>query len=302
MARRSRKFPLATLAGLACAVAWSHGCGIDLSKNELAGRPCKNGTCLPGYICSATNVCVLSAGASGALGTGGSAGEGGTEGTGGSTEGTGGSGGTDLDATPDVSDASDSGDDQSADANGGTAAADGSADTGDSADTGGSAGVAGDAGNRWPGVGCLQLACGPAEVCCVSDYPGYPEPPAATAFRCAEPGATCEYTLRCDGDHDCPAGQQCCVAITAGGWVVSCTANCGGNPPPRVECTKPEHCGNGLVCCAVNFQLNRFDAFLCRPSCNNLSDRRVCTAETDCPAAATCMNSAVLPGFKTCQP
>jgi hypothetical protein len=296
--RRGRKGPLATLAALSCAIAWSHGCGIDLSKDELAGRPCKNGVCLPGYVCSEANICVL-AGTGGTLGSGGSAGEGGTDGTGGSTEGaggTGGSGGTDLDATNDVSDASDANHDQSIDANGGTAGSDGSVDSG------GSAGAAADSGmNRWPGIGCSQLTCTQAEICCVRTYPGFPEPPPPAEFRCAAPGTTCAYTLQCDGDHDCPAGQACCVASTAGGPVASCAASC-GLPQYRVECTKPEHCGTGLVCCAVNFQINRFDAFLCRPSCNGFTDRVVCTAEANCTAAQNCEPSAVLPGFKTCQP
>jgi hypothetical protein len=297
--RRARRGPIATLAVLWCAVAWAHGCGIDLSKNDLAGKPCKNKACLPGYVCSEANICVLATttGSGGELGSGGSSGNGGTEGSGGSSEGTGGTGGTDMDAAGDVEDAPDANDDHSIDATGGTAGSGGTAG-GDA--TGGTAGDSGTV-NRWPGVGCLQLACTQAQICCVSVYPGYPNPPPATAFRCADPGATCAYTLHCDGDHDCPAGQECCVVNTAGGWVASCAASC-ANPPYHVQCTKPEHCATGAVCCAVNFQINRFESFSCRPSCNGFNDRVVCNGEMDCLSTQDCLPSAVLPGFKTCQP
>ena len=297
--------PLAALAVASIMVGWAQGCGIDLSKHDLAGKPCKNGTCLPGYVCSQANVCVLDPGPGGTLGSGGSAAEGGTQGTGGSTEGNGGAGatngasGTAGDAGMDVSVVPDAGEDQSSDASGGTGGSAG-ADAGDGpGGTAGSGGTAGDAG-RWPGVGCLQLTCGPSEVCCVASYPGYPTPPPPAAFRCAAPGATCAYTVSCDGDHDCPTGQRCCVVNTAGGPVASCAANC-GVPPYHVECTKPEHCGTGLVCCGVNFSLNRFESVSCRPGCNGFNDALFCIGDGGCPTGESCQNSAVVPGFKTCQ-
>jgi hypothetical protein len=169
---------------------------------------------------------------------------------------------------------------------------------GGTSDGGGSGGL--DGGNLWPGVGCLQLTCSAAEICCVADFPGFPTPPPPTAFRCATAGATCEYTLHCDGDHDCPTGQQCCAVQTAGGWVANCAPTC-ANPPYHIQCTKPEHCGGGSVCCGVNFQLNRFDSVTCRPNCNDFNDRPMCSVENDCAGTPSCQNSAVLPGFKTCQ-
>jgi hypothetical protein len=218
-----------------------------------------------------------------------------TGGTGGDSNTGGSAGGSDVDATSNVPDVPDALEDRSSDASAG------SGGSGGTSATSGSGGSAGADPNRWPGVKCMAQTCGPAEVCCVVTFPGYPNFPPADEFRCAAPGATCEYTSYCDGDHDCPAGQQCCVAQTAGGWVASCAASC-ASPPYHVECSHPEHCVDGLVCCGTNFQLNRFDSFLCRPSCNGLNDHLVCSVNEDCSSSAGCDDSTVLPGVKTCMP
>jgi hypothetical protein len=239
----------------------------------------------------------------GGSGTTGSGGVGATStgGTGGDPNSGGSAGGSDVDAMSDVPNVPDAMEDRSSDASAGSGGSGGTAGSGGSGGTSGSGGRAGADQNRWPGVGCLNQTCAPAEVCCLASYPGFPTPPPVSAFRCAVPGATCEYTLQCDGDHDCPAGQQCCVAQTAGGRVARCAASC-VNPSYHVECTKPEHCGDGLACCGTNFQPNRFDSFSCLPSCNGFNDQLACSVEEDCPSSATCGASAVLPGIKTCMP
>jgi hypothetical protein len=306
--RSRRRAVLASVLALGC---WSgaHGCGITLT-DDLAGRPCKDGRCLSGYVCNSASVCVLDTGSGGAGGTDNPPdSSGGDAGTGSLGEGgVGGTGGEDAD----IPDVRDDRADVSNGGSGGTAA--GSAGTSGSAGTGGSAGTAdGSAGsgasggtdggsNPWPGVGCRQLTCDASAVCCVRNYPGYPTVPPPTGFVCDAPTAdNCQFTLRCDGDHDCPRGQQCCVYNTAGGYVASCETTC-VLPRVRVECTKPEHCSGGLECCGDwNFSAVRFNNILCRAACNNFNDRAFCASIEDCSGTQRCLESASLPGFQVCQ-
>jgi|RhiMethySRZTD1v2_1073278.scaffolds.fasta_scaffold83159_3 hypothetical protein len=276
----------------------AHGCGIDLT-DDLAGRPCKDQRCLPGYVCNEANVCVLDTGAGGDIGGDGNpdVSTGGTDGTG--TEGEGGSAG--MDASQDVPVVPDASDDAADVSTGGTAGSAGTAGTNGTGGTNGTAGT--DAGtNPWPGTGCRQLTCDAKSICCVSMYPGYPTVPQATAFSCKAPNTTCAFTLLCDGDHDCPRGQQCCVGNTINGWLARCVTEC-TSPDYRVECTKPAHCGAGLECCGDwrAFPTDRFASVTCRSACNQFNNYALCTTTDDCPPGQTCRESASLPGFQVCQ-
>jgi hypothetical protein len=304
---RKHRVIAASVLALGC---WS-SCGITLT-DDLAGRPCKDGRCLAGYVCNASSICVLDVG---------SGGQGGTEsppdsasgrgGTGSSGEGgVGGSGGEDAGEDSRIPDASDDRADVStggSSGTGGSAGSAGSAGRGGGDASGGASGSAGtggtDAGsNPWPGIRCRQLTCSASAICCVTNYPGYPYLPPATAFVCDAPTSdACQFTLRCDGDHDCAPGRQCCAYQTAGGWVTSCEASC-PLPRVRVQCTKPEHCSGGLECCGDwNFSGGRFNSVLCRAACNTFNDRAFCATNEECSGAQRCLESASLPGFQVCQ-
>jgi hypothetical protein len=276
---------VATLTTVSLTCTLIYGCGIGLT-DELSGKPCKDGECLPGWECNAAQICVredqLSGGRGGTRDSG--AGESGATATGGA----GGAGGAEG---PDASLAGAPSQD---------AAADAEADTGaDAPDTGGS--------DRAGLVGCRDFTCGlDTGHCCVASVPGYPGLP--SGFSCESETSGCAWVLRCDGDHDCPAGQQCCAPQAFGTTTVQCQSACDA-PEAHVECTKSDDCGEGLLCCGrieraplIQTPL-RYDRIRCQASCSGTDDRVVCDTDDDCiPGSGTsCSESAIFPGLFICQ-
>jgi hypothetical protein len=149
-------------------------------------------------------------------------------------------------------------------------------------------------------VSCNFSPCGAGEVCCLSDYPGYPNPPDPADFSCESGGAGCEYFLACDGDHDCPVGQLCCATQASGTWRTGCVTSCPVTATSiHVECTRRDHCNVGQTCCGTwNAVARQFRSVLCAPSC---SGDRLCASPAECDSGEVCNPLTSLPGFGTCE-
>jgi hypothetical protein len=252
-------------------------CRIDLGE-DLAGRPCKDGRCLPGYVCR-DDVCVVDSALSpGGHGGGGAGGEAGT-GIGGSA---GSSGAPSGGASPSV--------DSGAAAEPDAGALDASA-------------PAPDAGPAPPRIGfvpCGEDLCAlSSDFCCVPSFPG--------DERICSPSATgCAWSLGCDGDHDCPGEDVCCASQSEGSFFTRCRATCTA-AEPHVECTDPADCPNAAFCCgrfstSIFSGTSSYDQILCQDTCSGFNDRIVCAVDADCPPGNTCSVSTLYPELSICIP
>jgi hypothetical protein len=160
-----------------------------------------------------------------------------------------------------------------------------------------------DGGNRWPGVVCNGNPCDSDELCCLLDFPGYPDLPDPDDFSCRTSSSNCEFSLECDGDHDCASGEACCATENDGDWDARCEPTCGSSDF-RIGCTLPEHCSGGQQCCAIwGTFTQRFLRTVCDDSCGSAPNRVVCTSDADCgQSTPNCTESTSLPGYTVCLP
>jgi hypothetical protein len=272
---------LRAVGAVLCVLALADGCGIALTE-ELSGRPCKEGVCLPGYVCRDAR-CVPDDGRT--------------------------TGGAGAFSTPDASAGAPAG------GWGGEGAAGASSpDAARDALDGAMSDAAGEDASEPPEptrVGhatCRDLTCDlSVHPCCVANVPGYPDLPSPAGFSCRADVTGCQWVLRCDGDHDCAEGEVCCAEQISGVTTTQCLADC-TSPAAHVECTHPSDCEPGLVCCGRmvrNLILTpiRYDRVLCQASCSGVDDRIFCDPSApECPDGWACGESALFPGMHTCQP
>jgi hypothetical protein len=148
-------------------------------------------------------------------------------------------------------------------------------------------------------VTCLGLACDVAtgETCCVANVPGFPDVPDPSDFSCTASPVSCDFSLGCDGDGDCTAGQLCCLDNLSG--VSECRSDCGGSV--HIECSHPVECPQGTVCCGQLNDPGPYAGVSCQSTCTDDLQRIFCASDLDCTAPATCRESALLPGRTVCR-
>lgn len=154
-----------------------------------------------------------------------------------------------------------------------------------------------------------QVQCGPltcdltqGNICCLTDYPGFPDVPGPEDYSCQPQSLACAYELGCDGQEDCSPGTGCCLDRSGSVIASRCVDSCEGEERAPIECSHASECAPGELCCGkIRSSPLSYEYVQCATQCDGDDLRIFCESNSDCTGEATCRESTLIPGRTVCR-